>query len=159
MKYVFYYETEIGKIGIIENENAIIHISFGEMELQDVNLLETPLIKEAYKQLQEYLSGRRSNFELPLQPEGTEFQQKVWKALQEIPYGKTSSYKEIAINIGNENASRAVGMANNKNPIPIFIPCHRVIGANGKLVGYAGGLDLKEKLLQVEKQNEKFREV
>ncbi|MBY6825538.1 methylated-DNA--[protein]-cysteine S-methyltransferase, partial [Clostridium botulinum] len=80
---------------------------------------------------------------------------KVWKALQEIPYGKTYSYKNVAVNIGNEKACRAVGMANNKNPIPIFIPCHRVIGANGSLVGYAGGLDVKEKFLKIEKENSK----
>ena len=87
---------------------------------------------------------------MPLHPNGTEFQIKVWKALTEIPYGETRSYKDIAISIGNEKACRAVGMANNKNPIPIIIPCHRVIGANKKLVGYAGGLDLKERLLDLE---------
>ena len=90
-------------------------------------------------------------FDLPLDPIGTEFQKKVWQALKEIPFGETRSYGEIAKLIGNEKASRAVGMANNKNPIAIIIPCHRVIGANGKLVGYAGGLDLKEKLLKLEK--------
>ncbi|GIM28201.1 methylated-DNA--protein-cysteine methyltransferase [Clostridium polyendosporum] len=149
----FYYETEIGKIGIIENGTAITHLHLKESIPQDVNIIETPLLKKANKQLQEYLTGKRQTFDLPLAPQGTEFQQKVWSVLQEIPYGKTYSYKDVAKNIGNIKASRAVGMANNKNPIPIFIPCHRVIGSNGKLVGYACGLDVKEKLLEIEKQN------
>jgi len=120
---------------------------------EDINMGETQLLKKANQQLQEYLIGKRKIFDLPLAPRGTEFQQKVWSSLQEIPYGKTNSYKDIAKNIGNIKACRAVGMANNKNPILIFIPCHRVIGANGKLVGYAGGLNVKEKLLEIEKQN------
>lgn len=106
-----------------------------------------------YDQLQEYFFGKRKTFDLPLAIEGTEFQIKVWKALSEIPYGTTCSYKDIAIKIGNCKASRAVGMANNKNPIPIIVPCHRVIGASGKLVGYAGGLNIKQKLLNVENAN------
>jgi O-6-methylguanine DNA methyltransferase len=149
---VFYYETQIGKITIVDNGTAITNVCFGEVRNKDTNIIETPLLKKAYEQIQEYLNGKRSTFELPLAPQGTEFQQNVWKALQEIPYGKTNSYKDVAKNIGNINASRAVGMANNKNPILLFIPCHRVIGANGKLVGYAGGLDIKEKLLEIEKQ-------
>ncbi|OAA90445.1 methylated-DNA--[protein]-cysteine S-methyltransferase [Clostridium ljungdahlii] len=153
MNNVFYYETKIGKIGIAENGKAITHISFGKMNLQDICINETPLLKNAGNQLQEYLEGKRKKFDLPLEPQGTEFQKKVWNALQEIPYGKTFSYKDVAQNIGNIKACRAVGMANNKNPIPICIPCHRVIGSNGKLVGYAGGLDIKEKLLEIEKQN------
>ena len=103
--------------------------------------------------MNEYFNKEREQFELPLSPQGTEFQLKVWSALREIPYGETCSYKDIAIKLGNEKASRAVGMANNRNPIAIFVPCHRVIGANGKLVGYAGGLDIKEKLLEMEKYN------
>jgi methylated-DNA-[protein]-cysteine S-methyltransferase len=151
MNNSFYYETKIGIIGIVDNGAAITHIHFGDNIPQDSNIIETPLIKKAIVQLQEYLEGERSVFDLPLAPQGTEFQQKVWKVLQEIPYGKTCSYKDIASRIGNIKASRAVGMANNKNPIPIIIPCHRVIGVNGKLVGYAGGLDVKEKLLKIEK--------
>lgn len=149
----FYYETKIGKIGIVENGKAITHISFGKMNFQDTCINETSLLKNAGNQLQEYLEGKRKKFDLPLEPQGTEFQKKVWNALQEIPYGETFSYKDVAQNIGNIKACRAVGMANNKNPIPICIPCHRVIGSNGKLVGYAGGLDIKEKLLEIEKQN------
>lgn len=148
----FCYDTEIGKIEIVENGVAITNVYFQKSMIKDVSINETPLLKKANQQLEEYLSGKRKIFDLPLAPEGTEFQQKVWRALQKIPYGKTCSYKEVAQNIGNAKACRAVGMANNKNPIPIFIPCHRVIGANGNLVGYAGGLSMKEKLLKIEKQ-------
>ncbi|AWI07779.1 methylated-DNA--[protein]-cysteine S-methyltransferase [Clostridium drakei] len=153
MKNMFCYETKIGKISIVENGSSITHMHLGEITFPDATVLETPLIKKAFKQLQEYLNGTRKIFDLPLAPEGTEFQQKVWNALQQIPYGKTCSYKDIAKNIGNINACRAVGMANNKNPIAIFIPCHRVIGSNGNLIGYAGGLEMKEQLLNLEKQN------
>ena len=99
----------------------------------------------------EYFNGERREFNLPIFIEGTDFQKKVWNALVNIPYGKTCSYKDIAIAIGNEKAVRAVGHANNKNKLPIVIPCHRVIGINGKLVGYAGGIDRKDKLLELEK--------
>ncbi len=120
-------------------------------DLYSANLNETPLIREAAKQLKEYLSGKRKTFDLSLDPEGTPFQKAVWKTLTGIPYGETRTYKDIAERIGNPKACRAVGMANNKNPIAILIPCHRVIGAGGKLVGYAGGLDIKKKLLDLEK--------
>lgn len=113
---------------------------------------ETALIKEAAKQLNEYLGGKRRVFDIPLALEGTPFQKAVWKALTDIPYGETRSYREIAESIGQPKACRAVGMANNKNPAAIFVPCHRVIGSNGKLVGYAGGMDVKEKLLALERQ-------
>lgn len=149
----FYYETKIGKIGIVENGKAIIHISFGKINFEGVCINETPLLKKAGNQLQQYLEGKRKKFDLPLKPGGTEFQKKVWNVLQEIPYGETFTYKDVARAVGNIRACRAVGMANNKNPIPICIPCHRVIGSNGKLIGYAGGLDIKEKLLEIEKRN------
>jgi len=153
MKHTYFYETTIGKIGITDNGSEITGLYFSNDQLpDDIYVEETTLLKEAAQQLADYFSGRRITFDLPLAPAGTEFQQKVWKVLQEIPYGETWSYKQVAIAIGNPNASRAVGMANNKNPIAIFIPCHRVIGANGKLVGYAGGLDIKEQLLEVEQQ-------
>ena len=153
MKNVFYYNTKIGRIGIEENGKAITKLDFinKDMEEEIIEENETALLKEAINELNEYLDGNRSSFDLPLEPKGTEFQKKVWNALKEIPYGETRSYGEIAKIIGNEKAARAVGMANNKNPIAIIVPCHRVIGANGKLVGYAGGLDLKEKLLQLER--------
>lgn len=153
MKNIFYYDTKIGRLAIEENGIAITKIHFinkdEKEEIRQTN--ETILLKEAIKQINEYLDGKRSSFDLPLELKGTEFQNKVWNALKEIPSGETKSYGEIARRIGNEKASRAVGMANNKNPIPIIIPCHRVIGSNGKLVGYAGGLDIKEKLLDLEK--------
>jgi len=153
MNKTFYYETKIGKIGITEGGKAITNIYFGESPSKDINLIETPLLKEAYKQLQEYFHGKRKTFQLPLAPKGTDFQQKVWEALRKIPYGSTCSYKDVAIKIGNINACRAVGMANNRNPIPIIIPCHRVIGTNGKLVGYGGGLKIKEMLLKIENKD------
>lgn len=154
MKSVYFYNTEIGKIGIADNGKEITNLYFNEdPQPKDAKIKETDLLKEAAQQLKEYFSGVRKNFNLPLMPEGTEFQQTVWKALQQIPYGKTFTYGEIAKKIGNPKACRAVGMANNKNPIAIIIPCHRVIGANGKLVGYAGGLEVKEHLLSIEKAN------
>lgn len=147
----FCYETVIGEITIIDNGEAIIELDFGNNLNKDIEIKETELIKKAKKQLDEYFNGERKEFNLPLELKGTEFQRKVWKALINIPYGRTKTYKEIAIEVGNEKACRAVGMANNKNPIAIIIPCHRVIEYNNKLVGYAGGLELKEKLLSLEK--------
>ena len=151
MENVFYYDTKIGRIGIIDNGKAITKIYFANKNEINIEENETELLRETVKQLEEFFEGKRNCFDLPLEPKGTEFQKKVWSALQEIPFGETRSYGEIAKIVGNEKASRAVGMANNKNPIPIIIPCHRVIGANGKLVGYAGGLNIKEKLLKIEK--------
>ncbi|MBP2632940.1 MAG: methylated-DNA--protein-cysteine methyltransferase [Firmicutes bacterium] len=152
MKKIFFYDTTIGKLGIAEENGAITDVYFsGEVVASDVILEESILIKEANRQLQEYFAGKRQVFDLPLAPQGTIFQQKVWQALTEIPFGETRSYGQIAKRIGQPKASRAVGGANNKNPLPIFIPCHRVIGANGKLVGYAGGLEIKKMLLHVEK--------
>lgn len=156
MKNSFYYDTKIGRIQIEENGEAITKIHYVKKDIQEnTEGKETKLLKEAIKQLNEYFEGKRSSFNLQLAPEGTEFQKKVWNALREIPFGETKSYGEIARIIGNEKASRAVGMANNKNPIMIVIPCHRVIGANGKLVGYAAGLEVKEMLLNLEKNYSK----
>lgn len=150
MSNIFFYETKIGIIGIRENNKSITDIYFSKADTND-NIEETALIKECFNQLQEYFEGNRIKFDLPLDAKGTEFQRKVWSELLNIPYGETKSYRDIAVAIGNEKACRAIGMANNKNPIPIIIPCHRVIGSNGKLVGYAGGLNVKEKLLNIEK--------
>jgi methylated-DNA-[protein]-cysteine S-methyltransferase len=117
------------------------------------------LLVDAVAQLRDYFSGRRKSFELPLDPQGTEFQQKVWKALMDIPYGETRNYREIATAVGSPRAMRAVGAANGRNPLPIIVPCHRVIGADGKLVGYAGGLTVKKLLLELEvKQAKEARE-
>ena len=150
MKNVYFYNTIIGKITIADNGESITNLEFGQVQLGDAKYIETPLIKKAYTQLNEYLTGERTDFDLPLEDEGTEFQKKVWKALRDIPYGKTWTYKQLAEKVGNVKACRAVGGANNKNPISILTPCHRVIGSNGKLVGYGGGLDIKEKLLELE---------
>lgn len=113
-------------------------------------------LSEIIRQLNAYFAGKLESFDLPLAPEGTPFQQKVWKELCQIPYGETISYGELARRIGNASASRAVGLANGSNPIPIVIPCHRVIGSNGKLTGYGGGLDIKEKLLALEKRQRRL---
>ena len=152
MQKVSFIMTPVGKMGIIEENDAIMHLYFSDGSLPEgAELKETELIKKAKTQLQEYFSGRRKDFDLPLKPSGTAFQQAVWQALCSIPYGETRSYKDIASQIGNQKACRAVGMANNRNPIAIVVPCHRVIGANGKMVGYAGGLSVKEHLLQLER--------
>ncbi|WP_315167872.1 methylated-DNA--[protein]-cysteine S-methyltransferase [Metaclostridioides mangenotii] len=154
MKNIFVYETEIGELAIADNGKAITELYFkNKIDVEGKNIEETELIKKAFNEFKEYLSGDRKNFDIPLEPEGTEFQLKVWEALKSIPYGETCSYKDIAKKVGSSKAYRAVGLANNKNPISIFIPCHRVIGSNGKLVGYGGGLDVKEFLLKLEKEN------
>ncbi|WP_277639153.1 methylated-DNA--[protein]-cysteine S-methyltransferase [Bacteroides graminisolvens] len=146
----YFYETIIGYLTISADEQGITDVSFGKRNPVHAVCQETPVIKQAVSELQEYFEGRRREFTVPLHPQGTDFQLRVWQVLRTIPYGKTWSYKQVATAAGNPNASRAVGMANNRNPIAIIIPCHRVIGANGRLVGYAGGLDVKEKLLEIE---------
>jgi len=129
---------------------AITGVFFGTKPPVDFVKAETPVIKKAAAQIEEYLSGKRKKFTLPLVMHGTEFQLAVWRALQDIPYGETRSYREIAAAIGRPKAVRAVGMANNRNPISIIVPCHRVIGHDGSLVGYGGGLPLKQRLLELE---------
>ncbi len=140
-------KTPIGNIKIEECNGEIIRIAYSEeAPVTSVN----KVLQIAEKQLAEYFAGVRREFDLPLNPKGTEFQHKVWNALKEIPYGETRTYKQIAENIGKPTACRAVGMANNKNPIMIVVPCHRVVGSNGSLTGYAFGVDMKEKLLKLE---------
>lgn len=150
MKYSYFYETPVGKLWIAEEDDAITDLSFSRIHNSEER--ETRLIRRAAEQIGEYFSGARHTFNLPLHTAGTPFQQSVWNALTAIPFGETCSYKDIAIAVGNEKACRAVGMANNKNPIVIIVPCHRVVGANGSLVGYGGGLDLKHALLDFEKR-------
>jgi methylated-DNA-[protein]-cysteine S-methyltransferase len=148
--FTFYvYNTPVGHVTIGSDGDAITEVAFGPKKLQG-DEAPTALTNRAANQLQEYFAGKRQAFDLPLAPAGTEFQKRVWGALRTIPYGTTRSYADIAHQIGKPNAARAVGMANNKNPIAIVIPCHRVIGANGKPVGYAGGLRIKEFLLNLE---------
>lgn len=149
MKHQCYLQTPVGVICIEENGKAITALYF-QREKCFLAAPETDLLQTARTQLMEYFQGRRKKFSLPLEPQGTEFQKKVWEALCRIPYGQTKSYGEIAAWIGNPKACRAVGGANNKNPIMIFIPCHRVIGADGALVGFGGGLEAKRYLLDLE---------
>ena len=150
MNCFYKYRTIIGPLFILENNGSIVGISNKVEGWQGINK-ETEVIKETYRQLSEYFAGKRDSFDIPIKTQGTDFQEKVWNVLKHIPYGETRSYKDIAIAIGKPKAMRAVGMANNRNPIMIVIPCHRVIGANGQLIGYGGGLDVKEKLLTLEK--------
>lgn len=149
MRYGQYIETTIGKLYMAEEDGCLVELGTGSAQAEDC-LQETELLKQTAQQLQEYFAGHRREFTLPTCGKGTDFQQKVWKALCDIPYGETRTYGQIAAAIGNPKASRAVGGACNKNPIIIVVPCHRVIGADGKLVGFGCGLALKEQLLGVE---------
>lgn len=152
-----YYSHEIGLIEIKYDEKYIRAIQFVSAKTSIENE-QSDLSDKAFLQLKEYFNGSRKVFDLPYIMEGTDFQKKVWRALCEIPYGETRSYKEIAIQIGKGKAARAVGSANNKNPLAIIIPCHRVISADGKLSGYAGGIEIKESLLNLEKRNLFFKD-
>lgn len=147
------YESPVGALTILAGENGIQAIKFGEDEKVKSTGKASEMTGRAVKELEEYFQGKRKEFTVPCVPEGTDFQKRVWEALIQIPYGETRTYKEIAAAAGNSKASRAVGMANNRNPIPIIIPCHRVIGTNGSLTGYAGGLKAKEYLLKLEREN------
>lgn len=146
-------DSLIGQLGITEEDGSITNVFFG-MKLPDgaqsVQPGENSIIDIAVLQLKEYFDGKRKKFDLPLKPVGTPFMQSVYAQLLKVPYGETAGYKDIAELIGRPKAARAVGLANNRNSIPIFIPCHRIVGSNGKLVGYAGGLEIKQKLLQLE---------
>lgn len=156
MRYYLDLQLSLGwTFRIVEQEGFIVElltIREGETAsgLNGAVQRDTVLLLSAKQQLEEYFAGNRKVFSLPLVPKGTEFQRAVWKELQMIPYGETRTYGQIAAAIGNAKASRAVGAANHNNPIGIVIPCHRVIGANGTLTGYGGGLDLKEALLRLE---------
>lgn len=157
MNYYSSFESKIGILTMVCDENFLLAVYFGSIQPENAEKKQTRLIERTEKQLKEYLSGKRKVFDVPLNPQGTEFQKRVWKALTEIPYGETRSYKDIAVKIGNPKACRAVGMANNRNPISILIPCHRVIGARGSLVGYGGGLDKKVQLLELENPGEVWK--
>lgn len=153
MAYYLEIQSPVGWLRVVEVQAAIteLHIMKEPMAVPEQwEQRETPLLLETKRQLSEYFDGARSSFSLPLAPRGTVFQQAVWKQLEAIPYGETRTYGQIAAALGKPTASRAVGGANHNNPIAIVIPCHRVIGANGKLTGYAGGLEIKEKLLRLE---------
>jgi methylated-DNA-[protein]-cysteine S-methyltransferase len=152
VKHLWFYDTSLGRIAIAEENGKITNLILpGEFVSPEMRMEETETLKKAAGQLMEYLQGKRTVFDMPLAPEGTAFQRQVWEALLEIPYGETYSYGKLARDIGKPGAARAVGMANNRNPIPVIIPCHRVIGADGSLTGYGGGLPMKERLLALEK--------
>ena len=156
-----YLESNIGPLLVVSDGEALKRIEFpqhgkrgksrGKRVRPEPGWEKSPCeLREAVGQLKDYFAGKRTRFDLKLAPEGTEFQRQVWKALRTIPYGKTISYGELAGKIGNPKAVRAVGGANGKNPIPIVIPCHRVIGADGSLTGFGGGLETKVALLALE---------
>ena len=149
MEGIGYYSSPCGLIEIKGDANAIHSIHFIDEDLRENEIPNTCIIK-CKQELEAYFKGELKIFLSKLNPKGTDFQLKVWKALQEIPYGKSISYTDLAIRIGDIQSVRAVGLANAKNPIAIMIPCHRVIGKNGDLVGYAGGIDRKKYLLQQE---------
>ena len=155
MVYHYTYSTVLGDVTFVEEDGALLAISM--KSFQEGVEQETPIIKEAFRQISEYLKGKRKLFDLPLRMKGTDFQKRVWTALLDIPYGETRSYKQIAVAIGNPKGMRAVGMANNRNPLLIVVPCHRVIGANGSLVGYGEGLEMKEFLLRLESSSLNYR--
>ena len=150
-------DSPVGVLKLVAHDSALVAVLWENEKLNRVRLTELienkqhPILLKTQKQLSEYFEGQRKIFDLPLDFDGTEFQQKVWQALLSIPFGETRSYKDIAEQIGNVKAVRAVGAANGKNPISIIAPCHRVVGANGKLVGFAGGLENKDILLKIEK--------
>lgn len=148
---LYFYDMSIGRIGICEDEGRIKRLYFqDDVCPQDIPIGETPILREAALQVRRYLAGEITEFSLPLAPEGTAFMRQAWEELCRIPYGRTATYKDIAITIGKPRAARAVGLANNRNPIPILIPCHRVIGSDGSLTGYRGGIELKQSLLNLE---------
>ena len=144
------FDTPVGQMALAGEGDAISRLYLPGLPLPRLASRETPLLARGREELLEYLAGARRDFDLALAPQGTPFQQRVWAALREIPYGQTRSYRELAQAAGSPRGYRAVGMANHRNPIPILIPCHRVVGADGSLTGYAGGLELKRKLLELE---------
>ncbi len=148
-------QSPVGRILLAGNAHALTHLSFQDGRHPTPpdprwTYSETPF-QRPIRQLEEYFSGKRKTFTIALAPQGTPFQQRVWQALQTIPYGHTRSYGQVAEAIGKPNAARAVGAANRQNPVSIMVPCHRVIGSNGTLVGYGGGLSVKEALLAHER--------
>lgn len=151
-KYKTFYDSKVGLLEIESTEKAITKVHFSRKNKIKSDSRLPPVIKKCTKQLDEYFKGKRKTFSLELQLEGTDFQKKVWEQLLRIPYGKTASYKDVAVAVGNEKAVRAVGGANGMNNIAIIIPCHRVIGADGDLVGFGGGLWRKVWLLNHERQ-------
>jgi len=157
MQLVYMYmDSPVGALKLVAHDHALVAVMWDNEDHKRVRLAELikniqhPMLLKVKQQLEQYFAGQRQQFNLPLDFQGTDFQQQVWQALLTIPYGETRSYKDIALQIGNEKAVRAVGAANGRNPISIIAPCHRVIGSGGALVGFAGGLDKKQILLSLE---------
>ena len=150
MKRVHSFMTDIGWVHVAEENGAITEVTLPGEKAPAGEISKTPLLEKASFEISEYLRGERYRFSLPLAPRGSDFAMMVWKEMLTIPYGEVRTYGELAEGIGRPGAARAVGQACNRNPISILIPCHRVVGAGGKLTGYAGGLDLKQKLLELE---------
>lgn len=154
MKFYTYYQSPLGTLTIQASDDGILGAWFEQQTTQPENLgiedEQHPILRQAISEYKAYFTGELTEFSVPLAAEGTAFQQQVWRALTEIPYGKTFCYQDLADNIANPKAVRAVGMANGKNPISIIVPCHRVIGKNGALTGYAGGVGIKAALLKLE---------
>lgn len=146
-------DSPIGPLTLREADGALVRLDFGNTLGAGETQRETPVLYNAAEQLKAYFAGTRKSFDLPLAPAGTAFQQKVWQALCGIPYGETRTYRQMAEAVGSPRGYRAVGLANNKNPLAIIVPCHRVIGANGSLTGYAGGVDTKQFLLDLEQKH------
>ena len=159
MKYYTRFETPFCEIILAGDELGLsnLHLSTGEgkriFEIDRHWIREDAFFTNAVNQIKAYFSGEQSRFELTLNPSGTAFQKKVWRELERIPFGELRTYKDIAKILGNDKAGRAVGLANSKNPIPLIIPCHRVVGTNGKLTGFAHGLAIKEKLINFERKS------
>ncbi|MEG1697356.1 MAG: methylated-DNA--[protein]-cysteine S-methyltransferase, partial [Acinetobacter sp.] len=156
MQLVYMYmDSPVGALKLVAHDQALVAVMWDNEDHKRVRLAELiedrqhPMLLRVKKQLEQYFAGQRQQFDLPLDFQGTDFQQQVWQALLTIPYGEKRSYKDIAVQIGNEKAVRAVGAANGRNPISIIAPCHRVIGSSGALVGFAGGLDKKQILLSL----------
>ena len=145
-------DSPIGPLLLTSDGSALTRLLIGDEPDPAWSTEPCAVLVRAVEQLAEYFAGVRTDFDLPLAPSGTDFQLRVWQALREIPYARTATYGELAARVGNVNASRAVGLANGRNPISIVVPCHRVIGANGKLVGYGGGLERKRLLLDLERR-------
>lgn len=146
------FESPVGMIALAAQDGVLVRLYLPNTPTPRLMPHKTPLMERAEEQLMEYFRGERKEFDLPVAPEGTPFQKRVWQALEEIPYGQVCSYGDIARRIDCPKGFRAVGMANNRNPLPILIPCHRVVGSRGQLVGYTGGLELKRQLLELEKK-------
>ena len=155
MPFITLHDTPIGPLTVVADDSAVTSVCFGTKS-GSLDAAATPLLLAAKAELLAYFEGTLRNFSVPMQPQGSAFSLRVWEALCDVPYGECVSYGEIAAKIGSPKAARAVGMANHRNPIPIIIPCHRVVGASGKLVGYAGGLAIKKTLLRLERENSRW---